>query len=99
MWQLVKSEKIGRSQAMRKAWILCTTLERGCSYRCNMFSPFSIDIVCKSEYIGTVEILPEGFVSGRNRKNFRKICKNRHEALKFAFTIEKHVASSQLPLL
>lgn len=98
-WQFRKMEKLSFSKALRKAWVLYTTLQKDFRFSPSMFDFASVDIVCKSEYVGSLQLLDEGYVNARNRIHSSKIFKNRHEAITFALSTQKSKAIAQLPLL
>ena len=98
-WQFCKTEGLSLSKALRKAWLLFTSLKDHYRFSPSMFDHASIEIVCKSEYVGCISILEGGFVNAKNRLNCSKIFLNRHDAITFALSAQKNKAIAQLPLI
>jgi len=98
-WQLRKTEKLPLSKALRKAWVLFTALQEHYRFSPSMFDLASIEIVNRSEYVGSISILDDGYVNAKNRLHCSKIFRNRHDAIKFAISVQKNKAIAQLPLL
>ena len=98
-WSFMKTEKLTLSQGLRKAWILTTKLQDKLRFTPNMFEATSLDIVNGAEVIGSVKILTDGYVQGRNKLQSSKVFRNRHEAIKFALSNVRNKYTSQLPLI
>lgn len=98
-WQFQQHDKLSRSLALRKAWVLATSLSQAQQWAPNLIDPTLIDVAGKGGFVGGVKLLQDGFVSGRNRFNQSQIFKCRHHALSFALGREKEASAGQLPLL